>query len=73
MRSLETPLEIVFQEQSYFSLHSGQSLAWDHFHGIIANPSIVIANPRALSLIPAAIGGQRSESAGPDAGCCVTH
>ena len=31
-------LEIVFQEQSYFSLHSGQSLARNHFCGIIADP-----------------------------------
>ena len=37
--ALITPLEIVFQEQSYSSLHSGWSLAWDHLHGTIADPS----------------------------------
>ena len=33
-------LEIVFhfQEQSYSSLHSGQSLIWIHFCGIIVDP-----------------------------------
>ena len=34
---MRTPLEIVFHEQSYYSLHSGQTLAWDHFHSIITN------------------------------------
>ena len=32
------PLKIVFHEQSYSCLHSGQSLAWDHFLGVIAYP-----------------------------------
>ena len=32
---LPTGLETVFQEQSYSRLHSGWSLAWDHFHGNI--------------------------------------
>ena len=38
------PLEVVFQEQSYSSLHSGWSLALDHFRCDIADPSAVIAN-----------------------------
>ena len=38
------PLEFVFQEQSYSSLHSGRSLAWDHFRSNSANPWGVIAN-----------------------------
>ena len=38
------PLEFVFQEQSYSHLHSGQSLAWDHFLGDIADPCSVIAD-----------------------------
>ena len=36
-------LEFVFQEQSYSSLHSGWSLAWDHFRGDINDPCGVIA------------------------------
>ena len=28
----QTPLEFVFQEQSYSSFHSGRSLGWDHIH-----------------------------------------
>ena len=38
------PLEFVFQEQSYSSLHSGRSLAWDHVCGDIDDPSGVIAD-----------------------------
>ena len=38
------PSDIVFQEQSYSSLHSGRSLAWDHFRGDIDDPCSVIAN-----------------------------
>ena len=34
----ETHLEFFFQEQSYSSLHSGRSLAWDHVRGDIDNP-----------------------------------
>ena len=30
------------QEQSYSNLNSGWSLAWDHFHGLIANPCGII-------------------------------
>ena len=36
--------KIVFHKQSYSSLHSGQSLAWDHFHCIIGNPCSITAN-----------------------------
>ena len=39
---LETPLEFFFQEQSYSSLHSGQSLAWDHVRGGIDDPCGIV-------------------------------
>ena len=56
MESLETtPLEIVFQELSYSSLHSGWSLAWDHFCGNIANPCDIIANFYSVMAIPEVI------------------
>ena len=42
--SIQAHLEFVFQEQSYPSLHSGQSLAWDHFRGDINDPCGGIAN-----------------------------
>ena len=35
-------MEIVFQEQTYSSLHSGQSLAWDDFSGVIDDPCSII-------------------------------
>ena len=38
------PLEYFFQEQSYSSLRSGQSLAWDHVRGDIDDPSGAIAD-----------------------------
>ena len=38
------PLEFFFQEQSYSSLHSGQSLTWDHVRGNIDDPCGVIAD-----------------------------
>ena len=74
LSSMRTPLEFVFQEQSYSSLHSGQSLAWDHVCGdiddpcgvigdfcrVIANPCRVIADPRVIVTIPETIGGRRS-------------
>ena len=41
---LQPLLEFVFQEQSYSSLHSGQSLVWDHFHGNIDDPCRVLAD-----------------------------
>ena len=40
----QPPLEFVFQEQSYSSLHSRWSLAWDHFLGDIDDPCGIIAN-----------------------------
>ena len=58
------PLEFFFQEQSYSSLHSGQSLAWDHVRcdmddpcGAIADFCGVIADPCGVVAIPEAIGG----------------
>ena len=69
-----TPLEFFFQEQSYSSLHSGQSSAWDHvrgdiddpcgaiadFCGVIADFCGVNADPCGVVAIPEAIGGRRS-------------
>ena len=52
---MRTPLEIVFQEQSYSSLHSGQSLAWDHFRGDINNPCGVIADPYRVITDPCGV------------------
>ena len=45
---MRPPLEFFFQEQSYFSLHSGWSLAWDHLRGDITNPCGVVAIPEAI-------------------------
>ena len=58
-------LEFVFQKQSYSSLHSGRSLAWDHicgdiddpcgaisdFCGFIADPCGFIADPCGVVVI----------------------
>ena len=80
---LSTCLEIVFQEQSYSSLYSGRSLAWDHFRGdiedpcgviadfcvVIANFCGVIADPCGVAAIPEAIVGR----AVGDADRCATH
>ena len=59
-----TPLEFFFQEQSYSSLHSLRSLAWDHVRGdtddscgAIADLCLVIADPCGVVVIPEAIGG----------------
>ena len=38
------PLEFFFQEQSYSSLHSGWSLAWDHVRSDIDDPCGTIAD-----------------------------
>ena len=73
MHYWHAPLEFFFQEQSYSSLHSGQSLAWDHVRGDIDNPCGAIANfcgviadfceviadPCGVVAIPEAIGGRR--------------
>ena len=45
---LRIPLEFFFQEQSYSSLHSGWSLAWDHVRGVIADPCGVVTIPKAI-------------------------
>ena len=52
--------------QSYSSLHSGCSLAWDHVRGDIDDPCgaiadfcPVIADPCGVVAIPEAIGGRR--------------
>ena len=70
----QAPLEIFFQEQSYFRLHSGRSLAWDHVRADIDDPCSaiadfcgVIADPCGVVAIPEAIGG----SAGAD--LCATR
>ena len=39
-----TPLEFFFQEQSYSSIHSGWSLAWDHVRSDIDDPCGAIAD-----------------------------
>ena len=59
-----SPLEFVLQEQSYSSLHSGRSLAWDHICGDIDDPCCanadfcgVIADPCGVVAISEAIGG----------------
>ena len=72
MRS-ESPLEFVFLEQSYSSVHSGRSLAWGHFRGDIDDPCGVIAdfcgvivNPCGVVAILEAIGGSAiADSATP--------
>ena len=40
----EAHLEYFFQEQSYSSLHSGRSLAWDHVRCDIDDPCDAIAD-----------------------------
>ena len=57
------PLEFFFQEQSYSSLHSGWSLAWDHVRGDIDDPCGAIADFCGVIAIPEAIDGR----AGTDA------
>ena len=63
---MDAPLEFLFQEQSYSSLHSGRSLAWDHVRtdiddpcGTIADFCGVIADPCGVVVIPEAISGRR--------------
>ena len=50
----DTPLEFVFQEQSYSSLDSGQSLAWITFVVISTIPAAPSPISAELSLIPEA-------------------
>ena len=40
----QPPLEFFLQEQSYSSLHSGWSLAWDHIRGDIEDSCGAIAD-----------------------------
>ena len=47
-RQIPEALEFVFHEQSYSSLHSGRSLAWDHCCGDIDDPCGVVAIPEAI-------------------------
>ena len=64
--NFQTPLEFFFhQEQSYSSLHSGRSLAWDHVRGDIDDPCGaiadfcgVISDPCGIVAIPDVIGGR---------------
>ena len=70
------PLEFYFQEQSYSSLHSGRTLAWDYVRGDIDYPcgtiadfcgvntdfSGVIVDLCGVVTIPEAIGGRRCRS-----------
>ena len=61
-----SPLEFFFQEQSYSSLHSGRSLAWDHVRGDIDDSCGAIADFCGVVADPCgayAIGGR----AGADA------
>ena len=65
----QAPSEIVFQELSYSSLHSGRSLAWDHYRGDFDDPCVVIANfcrviadPCGIVAIPEAIGSRKCRS-----------
>ena len=61
--SIEFLSEIVFHEQSYSTLLSGWSLAWDYFRGdiddhcgIIADFCGVIADPCGVVVTPEVIG-----------------
>ena len=60
--SRQPPLEFFFQEQSYSSLHSGWSLAWDHIRGDIDDSCGAIADFCGVVADPGgafAIGGRR--------------
>ena len=72
----QTPLEFFFHEQSYSSLHSGRSIAWDHVRSDINDPCGAIADfcgvnagPCGVVTIPEAIAGR----AVADADRCVTR
>ena len=70
--SLQIRLEFVFQEQSYSTLYSEWSSAWDHFRGnidvplgiitdfcgVLGNPYGIIAYPCGIVTIPEAIGSR---------------
>ena len=55
---MDSPLEFFFQEQSYSSLHSGRSLAWDHVRGDIDDPCGAIPDFCGVIAIPEAIDGR---------------
>ena len=70
---LHAHLEIVFQEQSYSSLDSGQSLAWDHFGSVIADPCGIIADICGVIADPCSdwlLQMLQLESAGSDVEWC---
>ena len=77
----QPPLEFFFQEQSYSSLHSGWSLAWDHVRGDIDNPCGAIANFCGVVAdfcgviaIPEAIDGRvGTDAATPIVACLAKH
>ena len=54
--SLFPPLEFFFQEQSYSSLHSGRSSAWDHVRGDIDDPCGAIADFCGVNADPCGCG-----------------
>ena len=72
--SVCAPLDIVFQEQSYSSLHSWQGLAWDPFRGIIADPCddwlLHGCNCKSVARMRQL---ENLDSAGANADCCMTH
>ena len=69
---MATPLVFVFQEQSYYSLHSARSLAWDHSGSDIDYPCGVIANFCGVIADPAALLRSLRRSAVADANRCTT-
>ena len=71
------PLEFVFQEQSYSTLHSGQILAWNHIRGDMTIPAAPSPISAELSPIPAALSRSLRRSAATqspmrDADRCAT-
>ena len=69
---VHTPLEFFFQEQSYSSLHSGQSLAWDHVCGDIDDICGVIANFCGVTADPCGDRRPHGRRCG-DVDRCATH
>ena len=66
------PSEIVFQEQSYSSLHSGRSLAWDHLRGDIDDPCDVLVDFCGVIADPCCVVAIGGHAVG-DADRCETH
>ena len=73
VKHYETHSEIVFQEQSYSSPHSGRSSAWDRFRGNINGPCASSPISAELSPIPAALSQPLRRSAVADPDHCATH